>query len=33
MKKFIAIILSVAVLLMAGCSSVQEPVTTVPFDH
>ena len=32
MKKFIAIILSVAVLLMAGCSSVQEPVTTVPFD-
>lgn len=32
MKKFIAIILSAAVLLMAGCSSVQEPVTTVPFD-
>ena len=32
MKKSIAIILSVAVLLMAGCSSVQEPVTTVPFD-
>ena len=32
MKRIIAIILSAAVMLMAGCSSVQEPVTTVPLD-
>ncbi len=32
MKKIIAIIMTAAVLLLAGCSSVQEPVTTVPFD-
>lgn len=30
MKKIIAIILSAAILLMAGCSSAKEPITTVP---
>ena len=32
MKKFLSIIMSAAILLIAGCSSVQEPVTTVPLD-
>ena len=32
MKKLIGIILSAAILLMSGCSSASEPVTTVPLD-
>lgn len=32
MKKILAIILSAAFLLMAGCGSASEPVTTVPLD-
>ncbi len=30
MKKIISIIISAAILLMSGCSSVREPVTTIP---
>ena len=30
MKKLLAIILSAAILLMAGCSSAHEPITTIP---
>ena len=32
MKKFLSIIMSAAILLISGCSSVKEPVTTVPLD-
>ena len=32
MKKIIAIIMSLAILLIAGCSSASEPITTVPLD-
>ena len=32
MKKLIGIILSAAILIMSGCSSASEPVTTVPLD-
>ena len=30
MKKIIAVILSTAILLIAGCSSTHEPITTIP---
>ena len=33
MKKIIAIILSAVILLMAGCSSAHEPITTVPINN
>lgn len=33
MKKLLCIIMSISILLMAGCSSPSEPVTTVPFDY
>lgn len=33
MKKLLCIIMSISILLMAGCSSQSEPVTTVPFDY
>ena len=33
MKKIIAIILSTAILLLAGCSSAHEPITTVPVNN
>ncbi|MBR3247697.1 MAG: hypothetical protein IKG03_04810 [Clostridiales bacterium] len=32
MKKILVIILSVAILLISGCSSASEPITTVPLD-
>ena len=30
MKKILAIIMSAAILLIAGCSSAHEPITTIP---